>query len=181
MSRTPLVPETLETPRLTLRMFEETDWDDLCEMFRDEECVRYTVGSPLTSWQTWRSLATYIGHWQLRGYGPYAVVDKSSAAMMGVVGLWFPGEWPEPEIKWSLTRRFWGKGFATEAAAAVRDMAATRLKWTRLASVILPENERSKAVARKIGGRHEKTFAFRETVADLFVYDLQSLAAPGSR
>jgi hypothetical protein len=75
-------------------MFVEQDWEALHEMFRDPECVRYTVGAPLATWQTWRSLAAYLGHWQLRGYGPYAVVEKASGAMMGPVGLWCPGEWP---------------------------------------------------------------------------------------
>jgi RimJ/RimL family protein N-acetyltransferase len=168
----PLVPERLETARLTLRMFEESDWDALHEMFQDPECVRYTTGAVLTHWQTWRSLAAYLGHWQLRGYGPYAVVDRATGAMMGPVGLWCPGEWPEPEIKWSLARRFWGRGFASEAAAAGRDMAAGHLRWTRLISLILPGNERSKAVATRLGGRLDRTIPFRDGVADMFVYDL---------
>jgi RimJ/RimL family protein N-acetyltransferase len=178
MFREPIIPESIQTPRLTLRMFDETDWDELHEMFRDEECVRYTIGTPLTHWQTWRSLASYLGHWQLRGYGPYAVVDRATRAMMGVVGLWSPGEWPEPEIKWSLARRFWGHGFATEAASAVRDMAASHLTWNRLISLVLPANERSKAVARRLGGHFEKTIVFRDTVADMFVYDLAAHEAP---
>jgi RimJ/RimL family protein N-acetyltransferase len=168
----PIVPLTLETPRLLLRPFEERDCDSLHEMFSDEECVRYTIEQTLAHWQTWRSLAAYLGHWQLRGYGPYAVVEKSTDAMMGPVGLWFPVEWPEPEIKWSLARRFWGFGFASEAAAAVRDMAATVLGRTRLVSVIRPGNTRSQAVARRLGGRFEKTIPFRGGLADLYAYDL---------
>jgi RimJ/RimL family protein N-acetyltransferase len=172
LSRDPIIPERLETPRLTLRMFEEADWDALHEMFSDEDCVRYTIGAPLNRWQTWRTLASYLGHWQLRGYGPYAVVERSTSAMMGAVGLWFPGEWPEPEIKWSLAQRFWGSGFATEAASAVRDMAAVHFKWTRLISLVLPANERSKAVALRLGARFEKSIPFRDTVTEMFVYDL---------
>jgi RimJ/RimL family protein N-acetyltransferase len=168
----PITPLALETPRLVLRMFEETDWDALHEMFQDEECVRYTIGAPLSRWQTWRILAAYLGHWQLRGFGPYAVVEKSTGTMMGPVGLWSPGEWPEPEIKWSLARRFWGHGFATEAALATREMVARELQWKRVISIILPENERSKAVARRLGGTHEKTIPFRDTIADVFLYDL---------
>jgi RimJ/RimL family protein N-acetyltransferase len=117
------IPTLLETSRLVLRQFDERDWDDLHRMFEDEECVRYTIKTPLTHWQTWRTLAGYVGHWSMRGYGPYAVVEKSSGKMMGPVGLWYPGDWPEPEIKWSLSREFWGKGYATEAALAVQTMA----------------------------------------------------------
>jgi RimJ/RimL family protein N-acetyltransferase len=162
----------LTTNRLTLRLVEERDWDALHEMLGDEECVRYTIGLPLTRWQTWRMLAAYVGHWQLRGYGPYAVVEQSSMTTMGVVGLWFPGDWPEPEIKWSFARRFWGCGFATEAAQAVRDMASRDLGWSRLISLILPANTRSKAVAERLGGVFERTIPFRDGVADVFRYDL---------
>lgn len=129
-------------------------------MFADPECVRYTVGMPLPDWETWRKLAGYLGHWQLRGYGPYAVVEKDSGKTLGVVGLWYPGDWPEPEIKWSLMRSAWGQGFASEAAAAVKAMALDELAWTRLISLILPENVNSKAVARRIGGVYEKTIPF---------------------
>jgi RimJ/RimL family protein N-acetyltransferase len=170
----PVVPLALDTPRLRLRMFEEHDCDALHEMFGDEACVRYTIEQPLAPWQTWRALAAYLGHWQLRGYGPYAVVERSTGTMMGPVGLWFPIEWPEPEIKWSLARRFWGFGFATEAATAVRDMAAVVLRRSRLVSVIRPENTRSQAVARRLGGVYEKTTPFRGGMADVYAYDLRA-------
>lgn len=165
-----LIPRSLETERLKLRMLDESDWRPLAEMFGDEECVRYTIRAPVPDWQAWRWLAGYLGHWELRGYGPYAVVEKSSNEMLGPVGLWFPADWPEPEIKWSLRRGFWGKGYATEAAAAVRDMAARELKWKRLISLILPENLQSKKVAERLGGKHEKTIPFRDGKADIYAY-----------
>jgi RimJ/RimL family protein N-acetyltransferase len=168
----PIVPLMLETRRLALRPFEERDCDALHEMFGDEACVRYTIEQPLAHWQTWRSLAAYLGHWHLRGYGPYAVVEKSTGSMLGPVGLWCPIEWPEPEIKWSLARRFRGFGFATEAATVVRDMAATVLCRTRLVSVIRPGNTRSQAVARRLGGVYEKTIPFRGGPADVYAYSL---------
>jgi RimJ/RimL family protein N-acetyltransferase len=171
----PIVPLTLETPRLFLRTFEERDCDALQEMFGDEDCVRYTIEQPLAPWQTWRALASYVGHWQLRGYGPYAVVERATDSMLGPVGLWFPSEWPEPEIKWSLAKRFWGRGFATEAAVAVRDMAAGALRRARLISVIRPGNTRSASVARRLGGALEKTIPFRGDVAAVYAYDLKRL------
>ncbi len=79
-----LIPQSIETARLHLRMFTEADWEPLCQMFRDEECVRYTTTIPLTDWQTWRWMAGYLGHWHLRGYGPYAVVEKQSGRMVAI-------------------------------------------------------------------------------------------------
>ena len=162
----------LETKRLCLRAFRETDWQPLCDFFRDEDCVRYTIKTPLDDWQTWRMLACYIGHWTLRGYGPYAAVAKSSSKLVGAVGLWFPGEWPEPELKWALRRCFWGQGYATEAAAAVREMTERTLRWSRLISLILPENHRSISVAKRLGGKLEKTIPFRGAIANIFAYNL---------
>jgi RimJ/RimL family protein N-acetyltransferase len=167
-----LIPQRIETARLHLRMFTEADWEPLCQIFRDEECVRYTTTIPLTDWQTWRWMAGYLGHWHLRGYGPYAVIEKQSGRMIGPVGLWYPGDWPEPEIKWSIVREFWGHGYATEAASAVLDMSTRTLKRSRLISLILPDNERSKAVARRLGGEYEKTISFRDGKADIFAYRL---------
>jgi RimJ/RimL family protein N-acetyltransferase len=179
----PIVPLTLETPRLVLRTFEERDCDALHEMFGDQDCVRYTIEQPLAHWQTWRALASYVGHWQLRGYGPYAVVEKATGFMLGPVGLWFPSEWPEPEIKWSLTKRFWGRGFATEAAMAVRNMAGAALRRARLISVIRPGNTRSASVAGRLGGVLEKTIPFRGDLAAVYAYDLKAppSVAPSDR
>lgn len=106
----------------------------------------------------------------MRGYGPYAVVEKASREVVGTVGLWFPGEWPEPELKWALRRRFWGKGYATEAASAVRDMTQRSLKWSRLISLIFPGNRRSIAVASRLGAQFEQNIPFRGETADVFAY-----------
>jgi RimJ/RimL family protein N-acetyltransferase len=170
MTPQPDIPTSLETPRLALRQFEERDWDDLHRLFGDEECVRYTIKTPLTHWQTWRMLAALIGHWSMRGFGPYAVVEKSTGKMMGPVGLWYPGDWPEPEIKWALAREFWGKGYAAEAALAVQTMAFQTLKRDRLISLIFAGNEASKKVAGRLGGVYEKTIPFREELAEIYVY-----------
>jgi hypothetical protein len=137
----PSIPTLLETSRLLLRQFEERDWDDLHRMFEDEECVRYTIKTPLTHWQTWRMLAGYVGHWSMRGYGPYAVVEKSCGKVMGPVGLWYPGDWPEPEIKWSLSREFWGKGYATEAALFPR--TKPRKEWQNVSAASMRKPSRS--------------------------------------
>ena len=103
-----------------------------------------------------------IGHWQLRGYGPYAIEIKESGKVAGPVGMWFPQEWPEPEIKWGLARAYWGNGFAREAALAVREMAAEYFPDLKLISIIDPENEGSIKVALSIGATLERTTRLRD-------------------
>ena len=55
-------------------------------------------------------MAGMEGHWALRGFGPYAIVEKESGALVGAAGLWHPGDFPETEVKWLLLREFWGRG-----------------------------------------------------------------------
>ena len=156
------IPEQIETERLILRYLLEKDWKDLFEYYSDELCMKFTAGRALTDWETWRSLATMVGHWQLRGYGPYAVVEKEGGRVLGPVGMWFPLEWPEPEIKWGLARKEWGKGYASEAALAVRKMAGDYLPDLQLISLIAADNKASIKVATSIGAVYEKDVPFRD-------------------
>ncbi len=155
------IPEQLESERLILRCFQERDWPDLHRYYSDPECTRYTLGKVLSEAGTWHLLAGMIGHWQMRGYGPYAVVERASGRVMGPVGLWYPPEWPEPEIKWALARDYWGRGYALEAALTVRQMASERLPEIRPISFIQAENSASIALAERMGALFEKTLPFR--------------------
>ena len=148
-----LVPEVIPTKRLVLRLFKESDWHAIHEHYSDEVCTRYTFGHALTEAESWRTMAGMIGHWYLRGYGPYAVEERESGKVLGMVGMWYPNDWPEPEIKWALIRRYWGQGFASEAARAVKHMAAEFIPDLALVSFINAENLASIKLAKAIG-RH---------------------------
>lgn len=163
-----LVPEQIETERLTLRTFREDDWQDLVVLYCDEKATRYTIRRTLNEDDIWRTMAGFIGHWQLRGYGPYAVEEKSSAKVLGHIGLWYPHAWPEPEIMWSLARPYWGKGFASEAAWAVKNMASESLPKLSLISLIDKDNIRSKNLAEKLGAKFEKEILFKEHLTCIY-------------
>lgn len=162
------IPERMETDRLILRTFSEADWRDLHVLYSDEECVKYTIQRTLSEAESWSAMASMIGHWQLKGYGPYAVELKESGVVIGPVGMWYPHGWPEPEIKWALARQYWGKGYAAEAARAVKEMAESYLSEVHLISLIYSGNERSKALALSLGAKLEKDIEFRGNVAHIF-------------
>ena len=170
-----LIPERIETQRLTLRTFREDDWIDLHGLYSDPECVEYTIGRTLTEGESWRTMAGMVGHWQLRGYGPYAVELKTTGRVVGPVGLWYPNDWPEPEIKWALSRSYWGHGYASEAARAVIKMAAKQVPDISPISLILPENERSRKLAIGLGAKFEKEMEFRGSVAQIFRHDKENI------
>ncbi len=154
------IPTRLETERLLLRTFVDADWQGLHEHFSDLECTRYTFRRALTEAATWRAMASMAGHWLLRGYGPYAVEEKATGTMLGTVGPWYPIEWPEPEIKWALTRRHWGKGYASEAVRAVQRMAHEHLPGLALISLIDSRNEASIRLALAVGATLEREIEF---------------------
>ncbi|MCK5359009.1 MAG: GNAT family N-acetyltransferase [Gammaproteobacteria bacterium] len=163
-----LIPEKAETERLILRAFKEEDWVDLYQLYSDPECIKFTIQRTLSKGESWRTMATMIGHWQLRGYGPYAMEDKATGKVMGPVGLWYPKDWPEPEIKWALSRAFWGKGYASEAARAVKKIAAECMPDISLISLIFSDNMPSIKLAEAIGARFEKEIEFRGQIAHIF-------------
>lgn len=159
---TPLVPETVETERLRLRQFTIGDTEAVARMLADADVMRFIGGAPQTKpWEIWRSLSSALGHWMLRGYGPYAVEEKATGEVIGRIGLLNPVGWPGLEIAWTLNKPAWGKGYATEAAAATARVGFNILKADRLVSLIHPDNVASKRVAERLG-------AVREGVTDFF-------------
>ena len=151
---------TLETARLRLRPFEERDLDAFAQMCADPKVMRFLTGKPMSRLETWRSIAAILGHWQLRGFGMWAVEESESGTFVGRVGFIHPEGWPGFELGWALARSAWGRGFATEAARRALEYAFEELDKDHVISLIHPENLRSMAVAERLGERHEETIEF---------------------
>ncbi|MFV1601708.1 MULTISPECIES: GNAT family N-acetyltransferase [unclassified Phaeobacter] len=109
----------------------------------------------------WWSIATIIGHWHLRGYGLFALIERNTGRPVGMIGPWFPKGWPEPELSWHLTEDARGKGYASEAAEVVLDWLFREKNWSSIASFIPEDNAASIALAQRIGARPEKLVSFR--------------------
>jgi RimJ/RimL family protein N-acetyltransferase len=125
-------------------------------MCADPEVMRY-VGEHgvMNREDAWRQLAMFAGHWQLRGFGMWAVEELGTGAFVGRVGLHYPEGWPDREVAWALAREFWGRGYALEAARAALREAFESLGWPRVISLIDPGNTRSVRLAQRLGGRLE--------------------------
>ena len=143
----------LETERLLLRPFHPADIDPYAEMCADSEVMEFlnATGSPISRADAWRQLAMYLGHWELRGFGTWAVEERGTGALVGRVGLHFPEGWPDRELGWTIARKFWGRGYASEAARAAIAHAFGTLGWTHLVSLIHPNNHRSARLAERLG------------------------------
>ena len=105
-----------------------------------------------------------IGGWRTDGLGPFVLETADSRRVVGWAGVmifdtrrWTPSTWAsagphaQPELGWALMRSQWGFGYATEAAAAIRDWAYGSRPIDLLVSLISPDNVRSQRVAARIG------------------------------
>ena len=100
----------------------------------------------------------HLRHWDEHGFGLLAVVERASNDIVGWLGPWHPVFAPElageVELGWSIRASSWGRGLAGEGAAAVLDATFAHVPVTEVISLIHPSNERSAAVARRLGMRH---------------------------
>ena len=125
----------LETERLLLRAPQLDDFDVFADFYASPRA--HFVGGPLTRELPWRNLALEAGHWVLKGFGRWALVEKATHQTVGIVGLWHPGGLP---------------------AKAARNHAYNILGWTTLISMIDPENTPSMRVAERLGAAYDKDF-----------------------
>ena len=143
---------TLETERLRLRAFRQSDLDDYAALNADPEVLRYLGSGP--AWdrsRSWRHMAFLVGHWKLGGAGMWAMEHRETGDFVGVAGFAEPEGWPGFELAGCLARRFWGQGYATEAGRAALAYAFTVLEKDHIISLIYPENRASIRVAERIG------------------------------
>ena len=153
------IPE-IETPRLRLRLPRMDDLDAHVA-FRASERSK-GVGGPFDRASSFHHLAGVVGQWDLRGYGRWIVADRETDAALGLVGVYHPEDWPEPEIGWTVYDEAEGKGIAREAALATRDFVYNTLGWTRIVSLIMADNDRSIRLAERMGCRREGAFMHAE-------------------
>jgi RimJ/RimL family protein N-acetyltransferase len=140
----------LETERLILRAPAAEDFDAWAEMTADEVTMRH-IGGVQPRAVAWRSLCSVVGAWSVRGFSFFSVIEKAGGRWIGRLGPWEPEGWPGREVGWALSRHTWGKGYATEGAAAAMDYVFDVLGWDEAIHTIDPDNAASHAVARRLG------------------------------
>lgn len=147
---------TLETDRLILRPFRESDLPAYTDLLQTKE-VRTSLHLPadVGRQHAWMQMAMWLGQWELRGTGHWALEEKRSGVLLGRAGLHHPqrDDWPGIEVGWTLHPDYWGKGYATEAGARAIAYAFGERGAQEVFSLILPENHRSIAVAKRLGLR----------------------------
>jgi [ribosomal protein S5]-alanine N-acetyltransferase len=159
----------LETERLIMRPLTGEDFEDYAAMLSDPEVAGGLAEAVGTSpADAWRSLATFIGHREIRGYSHWALVEKATGEFVGRAGPWQPYGFPGLGIGWCLGREHWGKGYATEAGRAALRYCFNELGAGEVVSLVLPANQRSISVAERIGHRHLRDITYRGQLVHLY-------------
>jgi RimJ/RimL family protein N-acetyltransferase len=161
----------IETERLRLTAFAERHFEAYASMLADSSSTRFVGdGEPLDRMNAWRSMAMLLGHWQLRGFGMWAIELKDTGEFVGRVGLHRPEGWPDLELGWMLMPSQRRHGYATEGARAALGFAFRELNAQRLVSLIRSDNTAAERVARRLGGRQATTIDFLGGATLVYVY-----------
>lgn len=144
----------LQTPRLLLRHWEDTDIEPFVALNQDIEVMEF-FPSTLSREQSLEMIGRIEGGFKTNGYGLWAAQLLDSREFIGFVGLNVPRFechfTPCVEIGWRLARAYWGKGLATEAAHAALDAGFEMFGLSEIVSFTTVHNIRSRRVMEKIG------------------------------
>jgi ribosomal-protein-alanine N-acetyltransferase len=124
-------------------------------IYSESRVWRYMGIGPTTTLKESRErLERMLRHERDNGFTFWAVTDADSGELLGDCGLIpLEGVGPEVELGYRFASAHWGKGYATEAAIACRDLGFGRFGLERIYVDVHPRNAASQNVARKLGAR----------------------------
>ncbi len=155
MSRT--IP-TINTARLTLRAMRSEDFPRFAEIWAKPAVVEHITGKPRSKAQSWDAFLRNAGHWQITGFGQWAIQPHGQTEMAGQVGFFFgsraQGEDfdPYPEAGWILAPDVQGQGLGVDAVQAAHEWF-DRVIAGPTVCMITPENRNSLKLADRMGYR----------------------------
>jgi len=147
----------ITTARRRLRAHRPSDLAGCHAIWSDPEVVRHIGGRPSSMEEAWRRMLTYAGLWSLLGYGYWAVEERQTGHYIGDAGFAEFERELQPSLRgmlefgWALASAAHGKGYASEAVAAIEAWRRAQLPALRAACIIAPDNRASIRVAEKAG------------------------------
>ncbi|MFK7881086.1 GNAT family N-acetyltransferase; N-acetyltransferase [Roseobacter sp.] len=147
---------TINTSRLTLRGMRPEDFSRFAEIWAMPEVVQYINGDPWPRSKAWAAFLRHAGHWQITGFGQWAIHRHRETDMSGQVGFFYAkrdlGEDFDlfPEAGWVLAPEAHGQGFGIEAVRASHDWF-DRVVTGQLVCMIAPEHSASVKIAEAVG------------------------------
>ncbi|WP_419880743.1 GNAT family N-acetyltransferase [Peribacillus sp. B-H-3] len=166
-----MVNNTLTTDRLVLRPFELVeDMEEYASIAAQHEVGKWLPKRGAYTYEEAKSMMKhFIRHWDEEGFGPWALTKKDGT-LIGHIGLNKISDLGEVELLYAIEKESWGKGYASEAAAASVSFAFYTLRLKKLIGLIKHDNDRSRRVLEKAGMTYVKEIRWRGM--DLFYYEL---------
>jgi len=159
----------LETERLVLRQFTFEDADFILRLLNEPSFIQNIGDRGVRTLEDARSyiLRVPIASYEKNGFGLYLVILKESGQSIGMCGLIKRDQLEDVDIGYAFLPEFWSKGYAVEAALAVKEYARDVIGLKRLIAITDPENQASIRVLEKIGLRFEKMVRLSEDDIEL--------------
>lgn len=160
----------LETDRLAFRKFVREDIEALFEIQSNSDVMRYAVNGPSSEESVHRFIDFTLARYEKDGVGQWAVIEKKTNLVIGECGLSISNidRQTEHNLAFRLSRKFWTKGFATEAALACRNYGFKNLGLERIISIQDRDNKASLKVLHKIGMKLEKETQFHHKIVQIY-------------
>jgi [ribosomal protein S5]-alanine N-acetyltransferase len=146
----------LITPRLLLRALRPADLDDLYEYASDPEIDRYTPWDHYNNIEEARAnLNDFLEDYEKHGFWAWGIEHSADKKLIGIININKPDYHRRVEVGYTIARKYWGQGLATEALQALIQYSFEKLDVARIEAVILPENKASSKVLLKAGMQFE--------------------------
>jgi [ribosomal protein S5]-alanine N-acetyltransferase len=160
----------IETDRLVLREFNQSDLSELSQILSDTEVMKFSTRGCLSTAQTQKRIDDFIKSYNQFGFGMWAVILKETHELVGYCGLAIDciDDLDELEIGYRLATKFWGKGFATEAALACIQYGFENFNFLYILAGVQRQNTASVRVIEKLGMTFDRETIFRGVVMDCY-------------
>jgi RimJ/RimL family protein N-acetyltransferase len=173
--RLPRAMRVLDTDRLVLRRLSLEDAAFILELVNEPSWLRFIGDRGVRNLEDARRylengpLAMYARH----GFGLYRVELKEDGTPIGMCGLLRRDTLQDVDIGYALFPRFWGRGYAQEAAAGVLEYARKTLGLARIAAIVSPDNESSIKLLEKLGMTFERMVRMSGDTSEIKLFALQ--------
>lgn len=163
---------SLQTERLMLRHFTTKDAPFILELLNEPSFIQNIADRGVRTLDDARAYLRNgpIASYQRHGFGLLAVELQATGETMGMCGLIKRDNLPDVDIGFAFLPRYWGKGYAYEAAAAVLTYGREVHKLTRIVAIVLPGNTGSINVLKKLGLTFERMILWDDDGVELKLF-----------
>lgn len=141
----------LETERLLLRESVEDDAQDFFDLTNDPEVMKYTGDVVFKSVEETRNLIRNYEDYQKNSYGRWTTILKATNEIIGWCGLKYIKEIDETDLGFRFKKKYWNKGYATEASRACLELGFNIHKLSQIVGQVYKDHAASQRVLTKVG------------------------------